>query len=634
MPATTRRSTRSTPARSRSRSPAKKTKKETVTSSPPPPTPPVETTNTNTNTNTNTDIYLHLTLAAVAVGMTQGGTPVSVAPFIFNYSLLNAYQKIIPHTTLTPKKVYGLSSFLAGCAAAAVMADSLPLKGPAVPLLCGYIGLMLSTPFYLSHITATKLELKSGLAFELLLPIFSTAVEYCHSRIFPYGSYGILPYCQYGNLPVMQLASIGGVWLIEFFVSYVSSCVVIVMKENSTASSTSSKGTLRRLVFVLAAVYAYGGMRLRFLSWEGAPNAVSTRVMKIAGVWVPNTMVIREELLRHHLGHIMDGKPGPGETDSDFEGPAWQAIVEKSLADYDSFVSRISTEAAAGANVVMLPELALTTFQGPGVTDERVSTEALLAKLAQAATDNNVFVGTGIGYNEPFKRVDNLSKFTETVLEKENGMMGYESNRFLLFSPRPVSKDVFDEVLNGAQSHPNVALDYRKQNPVPIIEGPFALPGNSTIPVADVDFFGDGETVKTASVICFDMEHPWHTQQLGKTSSIILNPSYDWPGLNPYHARIVAFRAIETGTSVFHHCLAGTTIAVDYLGNVQATGDYFSKNGNYGQASCVPLDPDTICNAPVHSAQLPLRGVRTVYGYVNDAVAWGSVVVALRMLLF
>ena len=67
----------------------------------------------------------------------------------------------------------------------------------------------------------------------------------------------------------------------------------------------------------------------------------------------------------------------------------------------------------------MLPELALTTFQGPGVTDERVSTEALLAKLAQAATDNNVFVGTGIGYNEPFKRVDDLSKFTETVLEKE-----------------------------------------------------------------------------------------------------------------------------------------------------------------------------------------------------------------------
>ena len=75
------------------------------------------------------------------------------------------------------------------------------------------------------------------------------------------------------------------------------------------------------------------------------------------------------------------------------------------MADYDSFLAQIEREAAAGANVVMLPELALTTFQGPGVTDDRVSTEALHAMLAKAAPDNNVFVGTGIGYNEPFVKV-------------------------------------------------------------------------------------------------------------------------------------------------------------------------------------------------------------------------------------
>jgi len=45
----------------------------------------------------------------------------------------------------------------------------------------------------------------------------------------------------------------------------------------------------------------------------------------------------------------------------------------------------------------------------------------------------------------------------------------------------------------------HVNLNYRKQNPVPVIESPFAFEGNSTIPVHDVHFFGtDEDPVKTA----------------------------------------------------------------------------------------------------------------------------------------
>lgn len=495
------------PSRSRSRSPARSAaskKPKTADAS-------VKTSvviNKSPASTTTSSIFGLLAVGTVAVALTQGGTPVSFAPFVMCVSQLYAYTLLSGSSTLSPRKLYALSALGGALAVGYVMGSSLPLKGPAVPLLCFYIGLMLSTPAYLVHTVATKLNVSEGLSYELLLPIFSTGVEYCHSRIFPYGSYGILPYCQFGNLPVMQLASVGGVWAIEFFVSYVSSCVSVLVRP-SAAGSKASHPTLRRLLLAIALVYSYGGMRLRFLSWEGAPNAPSTRVMKISGVWVPNTMVIREELLRHHLGIIMDGKPGPGESQEDFSSAAWSAIVEKSLADYDSFVAQIEKEAANGADVVMLPELSLTTFQGDGVTDDRVSTEALLDKLAKAAVDNGVFVGAGIGYNEPFKPVDDLSDFTRVVLEKPEGMTGVESNRFVLLSPKPVPLDVFDEVLNGAQSHPNVALDYRKRNPVPIIEGPFGLEGNYTIPVADVDFFGDGQPVKTASVICFDMEVRW-----------------------------------------------------------------------------------------------------------------------------
>ena len=57
---------------------------------------------------------------------------------------------------------------------------------------------------------------------------------------------------------------------------------------------------------------------------------------------------------------------------------------------------------------------------------------------------------------------------------------------------------------------------------------PFVREGNTTVPVQAIDFFQDGTTVQTASVICFDMEHPWHVKQLGEKTDLVINPSYDW----------------------------------------------------------------------------------------------------------
>jgi len=98
----------------------------------------------------------------------------------------------------------------------------------------------------------------------------------------------------------------------------------------------------------------------------------------------------------------------------------------------------------------------------------------------------------------------------------------------MIFSPKAITKAEFDEVANGAQVHSNVLLDYRKKYPVAIIELPFGVQGNTTVPVVSVDFFGNGETAEVGSVICFDMENPWHIKQLGAKASVILNPSYDW----------------------------------------------------------------------------------------------------------
>ena len=117
---------------------------------------------------------------------------------------------------------------------------------------------------------------------------------------------------------------------------------------------------------------------------------------------------------------------GPGDS---LEEPGWQNVVKWTLEDYSSAEKVVAQEAAAGAKIVMFPELALTTFDGPGVTDDRISLSALVGRLAAAARENGVFIGAGIGTNDPFSKVEGLSALTKIVLELESGMVGIEANR-------------------------------------------------------------------------------------------------------------------------------------------------------------------------------------------------------------
>jgi len=123
------------------------------------------------------------------------------------------------------------------------------------------------------------------------------------------------------------------------------------------------------------------------------------------------------------------------------------------------------------------------------------------------------------------------------------------------------------------------------------------------------------------------MENPTHISGTS-TADLVLNPSYDWPGLNPYHARIVAFRAIENGANIFHHCMAGTSLAVDYLGNALAQTDYFSKSGVNPSDSCIAFTDKTCTNENI-VAMMPTVGVKTLYGVVGDVLAWFCVATSI-----
>ena len=198
MPATRRSSSRSRGATSTAERTAR-SKSPASAKSPPPNKPVPAVTNPPL-------LYLLFLSTFICCAFTQGGTPVAYAHYILHFSTLSSYHTITTtKTTFTPRKLFLALTAICAVSSGLVMAGSLPLKGPAIPLLFLYSGLQLCLPAYLTHYVTTSLPL-TPLQTELLLPTFAVVTEYVHARIFPYSSYGILPYTQYGQTATMQVS--------------------------------------------------------------------------------------------------------------------------------------------------------------------------------------------------------------------------------------------------------------------------------------------------------------------------------------------------------------------------------------------------------------------------------------------
>ena len=128
--------------------------------------------------------------------------------------------------------------------------------------------------------------------------------------------------------------------------------------------------------------------------------------------------------------------------------------------------------------------------------------------------------------------------------------------------------------------------------------------------------FADTPYGRISASICFDMDFPSFANQLGsKNIDIMLVPSWDMVGIKPYHSEVGAFRAVENGFSSVRQVVKGASLAVDYQGNVLAYQDYF-----------------TVDNATMIS-DVPIKGVRTIYGSFGDWFVYLNGLSLLGMLL-
>ncbi len=146
-----------------------------------------------------------------------------------------------------------------------------------------------------------------------------------------------------------------------------------------------------------------------------------------------------------------------------------------------------------------------------------------------------------------------------------------------------------------------VAETYYKRHPVP---GEGAVVGTGPVRVLNRPYG------KAAGAICYDYDFP----ALGRTharlgAGLVVVPSSDWRGIDPYHGQMASIRGIEGGFSLLRPVRWATSAAFDAYGRPRATLSHFEANDR------------------IMLATLPATPVATVYA------RWGDWLPALAAVL-
>jgi apolipoprotein N-acyltransferase len=225
---------------------------------------------------------------------------------------------------------------------------------------------------------------------------------------------------------------------------------------------------------------------------------------------------------------------------------------EEVQAHWDDYFDATTREAQAGAKIVVWPELSGPT----GTLDE----SSLVTRGQEVARRNQIYLTLPLGVFDP-----------ETGQRLEN--------KLLLIDP--TGAIVIEHIKYGGH----------------IIEG--GLLGNGILQTVATPFG------VLSGVICYDLDFPEIIQQSGVNGTgLMLVPSSDWLEIDPVHAHMAVFRAIENGMSIVRQTHTGLSMAVDAYGRVLAQTDFFGATDR------------TLV------AQVPVENVTTLYSLFGRWLEW------------
>ncbi len=148
---------------------------------------------------------------------------------------------------------------------------------------------------------------------------------------------------------------------------------------------------------------------------------------------------------------------------------------------------------------------------------------------------------------------------------------------------------------------------YLKHIPLPMEP---SIPGEGVPKPVETDF-------GTASgAICWDADFPSVIRRHSAVKSVLLVlPSADTPGVDPYHTQIAGVRAIENGFSVLRSTRNGLSAGFGPRGRIR------------GWQSANESDED------IFVVTLPAERITTLYSLIGDALVWLSLIGILLLLV-
>jgi apolipoprotein N-acyltransferase len=233
----------------------------------------------------------------------------------------------------------------------------------------------------------------------------------------------------------------------------------------------------------------------------------------------------------------------------------WQVYRQMSAEIQDRYFEGTVREARAGAQLVHWPEMAVMVVK----EDEA----AFIARGQQIARDEGIYLAMAM------------------AAVYEDGRPG--ENKLIVVDPA-------GEIALEHHKYGNAAQEGFK-------------PGDGLLHTVETPFG------TLSGIICNDTDHQEVVTQAGRNGTdILLSPSLEWRGIDPMHAHMATYRAIENGVSIVRQADNGLSIVADPYGRTLAAMDHFSANDR------------------VMVAQVPTRGVFTIYPIIGDLFGWLAVV--------
>ncbi len=234
------------------------------------------------------------------------------------------------------------------------------------------------------------------------------------------------------------------------------------------------------------------------------------------------------------------------------EEDGWEAMRQKSAEYRDLYFEETIRQARAGAQLVHWPEQAVML---PG-EDEA----AFLARAQEIARQEGIYLAMGVGT----KFQDDRPWENKLIVLDPAGDIVMEHHKFALAD------------LEGTRGGDGILRT---------VETPFG---------------------KLSGIVCNDANHEEMVLQAGRNGTdILLAPSLEYREIDPIHAHMAIYRAVENGVTVVRQADNGLSFVVDPYGRVWSAMDHWSASER------------------VLLSQVPAKaGVFTIYPVIGDLFAW------------